>query len=405
MTKKIKLISKYKALANNKRYTIVTGGRGSAKSFHTSLKTLKLSYEPNNVILYTRYYMTNAKDSIIPEFKEKIDMLNCNSHFEVSGNDIINTKTNSRILFRGINTSSGNQTAKLKSINNLTCWVLDEAEEMRNEDEFDKIDLSIRKKNATNRVIIVMNPCDKEHFMYRRFFEGGKKDDTVYIHTTYLDNLANLSDAFIKQAEQTKINNERKYKHIFLGEWDSGDDMIFTEGYTSYSEIPNSYDWKLYGGDFGYSNDPTTLIEVIKVKNNLYLRECIYSTGLLNNDIASIMLKEGCNDELSIWDSADGLKSVNELRMLNINADGAIKGAGSVYWGIEKIKQFNIFIHEDSENLKREWKNYRWAKDNNGNYKRNVKGQKVPYVANPPQDHCIDSVRYAVSYYLEIEEK
>jgi phage terminase large subunit len=349
--------------------------------------------------------MTNAKDSIIPEFKEKIDMLNCNSHFEVSGNDIINTKSNSRILFRGINTSSGNQTAKLKSINNLTCWVLDEAEEMRNEEEFDKIDLSIRKKNATNRVIIVMNPCDKEHFMYRRFFEGGKKDDTVYIHTTYLDNLANLSEAFVKQAEQTKLNNPRKYKHIFLGEWDSGDDMIFTEGYTEYNEAPNSYDWKLYGGDFGYSNDPTTLIEVIKVKNNLYLRECIYLTGLLNNDISSIMLKEGYNDELSIWDSADGLKSVNELRMLNINADGAIKGAGSVYWGIEKIKQFNIFIHEDSHNLKKEWRNYRWAKDNNGNYKRNVKGQKVPYVANPPQDHCIDAVRYAISYYLEIEQK
>ena len=112
------------------RYAFVTGGRGSGKSFHTALALLNLTYEVGHVILFTRFTMVAADVSIIPEFREKMDRLGVADDFEITAREIVNRKTGSRILFRGIQTSSGNQTARLKSIQGVTTWVLDEAEEV-----------------------------------------------------------------------------------------------------------------------------------------------------------------------------------------------------------------------------------------------------------------------------------
>lgn len=79
---------------------------------------------------------------------------------------VVNKQTGSGILFRGIRTSSGNQTASLKSISGVTRWVLDEAEELTDETIFDKIDLSIRKKNADIHVIVILNAPDRRAFYY-----------------------------------------------------------------------------------------------------------------------------------------------------------------------------------------------------------------------------------------------
>ena len=398
----VELLKPYKRLDNKKRYTLVTGGRGSAKSFHINAFALLLTYNKDEVILFTRYTMTSAEKSIIPEFIEKIDLFKANAHFTVTEKQIKNKLTGSRIIFSGIKTSSGNQTANLKSIAGLTCWIFDEAEEMFNESEFDKISLSVRKKGVKNRIILSMNPCDTDHWIYERFILNGKLFNTEYIHTTYLDNLKNLDEDFITEAEDARINNPLKYQRVYAGEWGTSDDKMFPDGYTLIDKMPTEYDWKVYGGDFGYTNDPTVCIEVIKSGNRLYLHEHFYKHGLLNPEIVKIMTDKGLTDEVSVWDSADGNKSVNELCLGDIPAEGVIKGAGSVYWRIEKIKQYDIYITKSSTNLIAEWKGSRWAKDNNGRFKRNTKGQKIPYTSNPPKDHCRDAVGYGLSYYVDI---
>ena len=201
------------------RYFLLTGGRGSAKSFHVSTFLLNLTYEKGHTILFTRYTMIAAHISIIPEFLEKIDILGKHADFEITKTDITNKATGSKILFRGIKTSSGNQTANLKSIQGVTTWVLDEAEELTEENTFNTIDLSIRHKSLPNRVIMVMNPSHRTHFIYKRWFEGGRQPDTTYIHTSYRDNIDNLSQSFIDQAAKTKAINEERYNHLFLGHW------------------------------------------------------------------------------------------------------------------------------------------------------------------------------------------
>jgi PBSX family phage terminase large subunit len=217
----MEILNNYKPLFRKKpetRYYLITGGRGSGKSYSVALSLLNLTYEPNNIILFTRWTMISANISIIPEFLEKIEVMGVQSDFDITQNEIVNNKTGSKILFRGIKTSQGTATANLKSISGVTCWVLDEAEELVDEDIFDRIDLSIRAKDIPNKVILVMNPSYKSHWIYKRWMSG-KMQDSTYIHTTYLHNRKNLSQSFLEQAHRVKKNNISRYNHLFLGEW------------------------------------------------------------------------------------------------------------------------------------------------------------------------------------------
>ena len=215
------LLPAYRSLfvkSPNHRYYFITGGRGSGKSFHVAVFLLNLTYEAGHVILFTRWTLVSAEISIIPEFLEKIELLGRQGDFDIKEGVITNTKTGSKILFKGIKTSAGNQTANLKSIQGVTTWVLDEAEEVTSEDVFDKIDLSIRHKSLPNRTIMVMNPSYRGHFLYTKYAIANRPD-TSYIHTTYRDNEANLSASFLAEAERTRQANLSRYNHVFQGEW------------------------------------------------------------------------------------------------------------------------------------------------------------------------------------------
>jgi len=222
MEARLELIDSYKPLFINPpdtRYFLVTGSRGSGKSYTVNLFLLNLTYESGHIILFTRYTLVSAFISIIPEFIDKIGILGKANDFDITQSEIINKKTGSKILFRGIKTSSGVNTANLKSISGVTTFVLEEAEELVDEDVFDRIDLSVRDKNHPNRVIMIMNPSFKSHWIYNRFVLNHNKNVCTHIHTTYLDNKSNLSNSFIEQAERVKSENLHRYEHLFLGKW------------------------------------------------------------------------------------------------------------------------------------------------------------------------------------------
>jgi phage terminase large subunit-like protein len=217
--KEVNIKDTYRPLYTSpKRYFFVSGGRGSGKSYSVADFLLRLTYESGHVILFTRYTLTAAHISIIPEFTEKIETYRLDAHFDIKQSEIVNKETGSKILFRGIKTSSGNQTANLKSIQGLTTWVLDEAEELPDEQTFDKIDDSIRQVGVQNRVIFVLNPTFKKHWIYRKFAQI-KLPDVEYIHTTYLDNIENLSQSFVEKAERIRQDNPLKYLNTYMGEW------------------------------------------------------------------------------------------------------------------------------------------------------------------------------------------
>ena len=224
----MKLNKKYRSLWTTDCFiTLLTAGRGAGKSFATGDFIENLSFQQEQKILFTRYTLYTTSDSIIPEFEEKIELEGHTDHFYVTKSDVINKRSGVKILFRGIKTSSGNQTAKLKSIQALSTWVLEEAEELAEEDIFNTIMQSIRHKAVKNRVILLLNPKSKDHWIYKRFFEtpevdtkfNGEKDGVCYIHTSYLENLENLSDEFIAEAEKCKVNTPELYRYDYMGEW------------------------------------------------------------------------------------------------------------------------------------------------------------------------------------------
>ena len=103
MSKEIKLNDKYIPLfKNDTRYFVITGGRGSGKSFGVNLRLLFKTYEVGHKILFTRYTLTSTATSIIPEFIEKIDLMGKQDDFRITKDEIMNLTTGSSIIFKGI---------------------------------------------------------------------------------------------------------------------------------------------------------------------------------------------------------------------------------------------------------------------------------------------------------------
>ncbi len=390
----IDINEKYQKLANDTRYYIITGGRASGKSFSVNLMLVLLTYEANHTILFTRYTLTSAYVSIIPEFIEKIEMLDKFDDFHITKDEIINLRSGSKIVFKGIKTSSGDQTANLKSITGVTTWVLDEAEELTDEATFDKIDLTIRETKNQNRIILILNPTTKEHWIYQRFFEdkgiqegtNTEKDNTTYIHTTYQDNITNLSKSFLKQIDDLKIRRPLKYKHVIMGGWlDKAEGVIFNNWTIGKFKRVGVSVW---GQDYGFSNDPTTLIETnIDTSNKrIYLKECFYLPSLTTSQITRLN-EQHAKGGLIIADSAEP-RLISEIRAKGCNVKPSVKGQGSVTYGISLLQDYDLIISEDSINLVKELNNYSWLERK----------------SNTPIDkfnHLIDAVRYAVSFQLQ----
>jgi phage terminase large subunit len=389
--KKPILNKKYNALGNDTRYFVITGGRGSGKSFAITTFLAFLTFEQGHKILFTRYTMISAGNSIIPEFLEKLELYDIMEHFRITKDEILNTSTGSSILFKGIRTSAGNQTAALKSISGITTWVLDEAEELVKEEDFDKIDQSVRSKSKPNRVIMVLNPTTKEHWLYQRFFAAKGvnpgtnkwKDNVSYIHTTFKDNMENLSESFLLQLEDIRRRRPDRYNHQILGGWlDKAEGVVFSNWTVG---IFNDYAEYIYGQDFGFSVDPTTLIKVAidRDRKIMWIKTMYTKPGLSTKEIGELN-RRYAEDNLIICDNAEP-RLISELQEY-CNIKPTVKRSGSILSGIALVQDFDLVIDADSTELIKELNNYVW-------HERNER----------PVDkwnHQLDALRYSAQYFL-----
>ena len=375
------------------RYYIYTGGRGSGKSYAVAGALVYLILTPNQTILFTRYTLRSAAISIIPEFKDKLEKMEIMHLFKITKDEIINIANGSKIIFRGIKTSSGDQTANLKSLQGITTWVMDEAEELTDESIFDKIDFSVRQKGVDNRIVLILNPTTKEHWIYERFFESKgiqagsslTKADVTYMHSTYEDNIEHLSKSYLAQIQLMKVNRPNKYKHQILGGWlDKAEGVIFSNWKLgAFKEVSKA----VFGQDFGYSNDESTLLKTSIDKNNkiIYVQECFYQTHLTTSQIAELN-KKFAGDSLIVADSSEP-RLINALSK-DCNIVPAIKGQGSITFGISMLQDFDLVIDPQSLNLVKELNNYSWLE----------KKSRTPI---DKFNHLIDGLRYSISYQLQ----
>lgn len=384
----------------DKRYIVITGGRGSSKSFSSNTAACLLSYEPGHFFLHTRYAMTTAELSIIPEFKEKISLLDAYGDFTVLKDKIINKKSDSSIVFRGIKTASGDQTGNLKSIQGLTDWILDEADELTDETKFDTIDLSVRGKSAQNRIILILNPTSKEHWIWKRWFENhltyvtidgfkipiSNHPDILHIHTTFWDNLEHLPMQYVKQLIKIKETDPAKYRHVVLGGWlDKAEGVVFE----NWEEGKfNTFLPYCFGLDFGFFPDPTGMIKVAvdKKRMELYLQERLYETKLSTEAIKK-RVKEALDrsNDLIICDTSEN-RTWAELKRMRLNVHKVSKKMsgkdGPIKTDLREMHDYRIIVDPNSYNLKKELNSYVW----------NDKKASIPI---DEYNHLIDPARYA----------
>lgn len=216
------------------------------------------------------------------------------------------------------------------------------------------------------------------------------RDDFDYITLTYKDNEA-LDEISISEIESHK-HNTNWWNVYGLGQ----DGEIETRIYKGWTIVDMPDDGsprlRVKGLDFGYSNDPTALVDVYEWNGGYLLDELLYEKGLTNPDIAKVI---GKDKPITIGDSSEP-KSIVEIAQHGVNIIGSKKGKGSISHGIDSVRSKKIYVTKRSLNIIKEYRNYVWLKDKNGK------------IINEPRDlmnHTMDAIRYAIAFLNPEPEK
>tara|TARA_R110000796_G_scaffold178022_1_gene294801 strand:+ start:6308 stop:7648 length:1341 start_codon:yes stop_codon:yes gene_type:complete len=331
------------------KYYQVFGGRGSGKSTAAAVAMVELTYSLfNHKILYVRQTMTSIEDSSIEDVRTAIKDLELDSDFKEIKGKIINKVTGNTIGFKGIR-SSGSSTAKLKSLSGITTVVFEEAEEIEDFEEWSKIDEGVRKKGVPLKIIMLYNPTSAlSSWIHEQWFEDGRPrqdrlDDTVFLHSTYLDNLDNLNAKSIEGYERLKKTNPIYYRNTILAEWTLEASERIYAGWDLLSKMDEVGDvW--YGMDFGYGGkDHTAITKINWIDGKYYCTEILSLPKLSIRSTLTAMRKAGIPFNARIFaDSAMPLL-ITEIR------DGGFTGIrkctkGNVSEAVKKVQDKQIVI-------------------------------------------------------------
>jgi phage terminase large subunit len=235
------------------------------------------------------------------------------------------------------------------------------------------------KIRTSSKIIIDYNPSESVHYLYD---ELDRDDSAALITTTYKDN-PHLPDLQVKEIEKLELLDPVLYQIYALGKRGQLKGLIFTN-WKIVKSMPSDLKKHGYGLDFGFSNDPTALIEAGINGGEIYLNELIYETNLTNPDISSQMRELRISGKSQIIADSAEPKSIKELQNLGHYIKAVSKGQDSIRHSINTLKQYNINVTANSVNLIKELKTYKW-KNHNG------------VDLNEPIDkfnHALDATRY-----------
>lgn len=385
----------YKTFWNFKgRYRVVKGSRGSKKSTTEAMWIIynMMKYPLANTLVLRRVFNTH-KDSTWAQLKWAVNNLEVSHLWNFSKSPLEATyiPTGQKILFRGLDDPMSITSITVEKGFLCWCWV-EEAFQVMNEDDFNKIDLSIRgelPREYFKQITFTFNPWSEKHWLKKRFFDV-EDEDILALTTNYTCNEW-LGEDDIRTFEKMKINNPRRYKIEGLGEWGIAEGLIYENFEVLEFDVQEiskrSGVISLFGLDFGYTNDPTAFIALLvdDKEKIIYIFDEIYKKSLTNDEIYKEISYKGYNKEKIVADSAEP-KSITELRRLGLRrCRPAKKGKDSILFGIQKIQNYKIYVHPRCENTQIELNNYVWD---------NKDGQ----IINKPIDdynHLMDAMRYA----------
>ena len=367
---KIKTNVVYRHLVENKKKIIVEqGGTRSGKTYNIILWII-FQYCTNNnnkIVTICRKAFPSLRATVLRDF---IGILQANNIYS----EKFHNKSNSEYHLFGnlIEFIALDQSQKIRGRKRDLLFI-NEANELYFEDWQQLI------FRTQDQIILDFNPSDEYHWIYDKVIP---REDCSFFKTTYLDNPF-VEDSIVKEIERLRDTDEQYWQVYGLGERAASRSTIFK--YTEVNQIPVDASLIAYGMDFGYSNDPSTLVSVYTLGHNLYVKEHLYRTQMTTNDINVFLKEEKLLANPIYADSAEP-RLISELRRMGHNIFPSIKGKDSINAGIDLLKRYKIHILASSTNAIAEFRNYKWRED------------KAGMLVNIPEDknnHIIDPCRYA----------
>lgn len=367
----------YQTLNSNKRIIVHQGGSRSGKTYAICqyLIYLLTTRQKKLVITIARKTLPALKGSVYRDFLEIADKVGILQYSIINKAEMTIRYKNHLVEFISLDNEM-----KVRGRKRTHC-MLNEANEFFKED-FDQLSL-----RTTEKIILDFNPSDVIHWIYSDICT---RDDCDTFITTFEDN-AFLDAEIKKEILRMKERDSDMWRVYGLGER-----ATFKEGqifdkwkWIDYKEFIDKEDCELvYGIDWGYSNDPTSIVEVRRKNDKLFVHELLYKKGLTNQDIYNEIKNLGLEEEIFICDSAEP-KSLEDLKRLGLYCKASIKGAGSVLNGIQIIKEHDVFASKQSKNLLQEYQYYTWE--------TNKDSQTINKIKQNGMDHLMDAFRYAVT--------
>ena len=382
-----------------KRYRVCKGSRGSKKSKTTALNMIERLYEyPESNGLCVRRFSNTLRDSVFSDLKWAIQRLGLDSYFDctVSPMQITRRSTGQKILFRGLD--DGLKITSISVDKGYLCFVwIEEAYEIFDESDFNKLDMSIRgevPEGYFKQITLTFNPWSATSWLKKRFFDN--PDDNTFVKTTTWQCNEWLDESDRKIFLDMKEKNPRRYRIEGNGDWGIAEGLIYEN--VVFDEVFDIEELRkkegvkaAFGNDFGFT-DPNAFIccLVDNADMRIYIFDEWYQTGVTNKVIAQKIKTMGYGSQQIICDCADA-KSIAELRDEGIHAEPSRKGKDSVNHGIQLIQNYQIVVHPKCVEFRKEIENYCWKKDSSGRLKD-----------EPEHDfsHGMDAMRYGVSKVL-----
>ncbi|NIC28271.1 PBSX family phage terminase large subunit [Serratia plymuthica] len=381
----------YDAPIGSVRWRWTYGGRGGGKSVEIARALIILGAIDPMIILCAREFQNSISDSVLALLEAEIYALGLNHFYTVKNNEITG-KNGTRFTFKGLRTN-------LQSIKSMfgikICWV-EEAQTV-SQDSWDVLGPTVRANNS--EVWVSYNPreaTDPTYTLMKRH-EADPPDGGVIIRQVNYPDNAFFPDVLRQEMEYCKRVDYEAYEHIWLGLPRAlSEAVIFSGKYRVEAFTDDLYlqaDRIFYGADFGFSQDPSTLIRCFIIGRKLYIEYEAYGVGVELDEMPQFYDSIPEARKWPIHGDCSRPETISYLARQGFNIDGATKWAGSVEDGITYLRGFEeIVIHERCKHMIDEARLYSYKTDR-------LTGEVLPIVLDK-HNHCWDAVRYSLDGYI-----
>ncbi len=337
------------------REAAVYGGRFSLKSHTVARFILIRARQEKTRVACFREFQNSIGESSHQLLADLIKYYELNE-FEVTNNSIVNKLNGSDFLFKGLYLNE----QSIKSIEGIDLAWIEEAQTVSNE-SLEVLTPTVRKPGS--QIVYTYNRLLEDDPVHQRLVVEGRPN-TLIINVNYHTALKHgmMPEVIKLEMEDDKLKRPALYNHKWLGEPNSMERKIYTN-WQLLDAIPHEARFVRRGLDFGYSNDPTAVVDIYKYNGGYILDEVTHQKGLSNKQIADLLQPHA--SILTIADSAEP-KSIDEIYSYGINIIGATKGKDSVAHGIQYVQSLPISMTKRSVNLIKSYRNYLWMTDKNG---------------------------------------